>query len=420
MKKTGRSIPVVSIIIPVYNAEKYLKQSIESVLNQSYPFFELICVDDGSTDKSYDILKQYKSQDSRIMIIKQQNQYAGTARNKGMQAASGKFVLFLDADDFFCKDMLELIVKRAEEKQTEILVFDAYRFDNEQQRVNQLNWKPLDAKKFGEGVKPANKIADVIFDFTVPSAWNKLYLREFIRKNDLWFQNLKRTNDLFFVYAAFVCAEKIGILEQKLVYYRDNNEESLQGSSADTPAVFSGALFALQDFLKDKGIWKIYQESFEHMALSICVYHLSRLKNADAYIQLCAVLKRDVIPRIYADENILSGIVITAIRTRQELIVYGAGALAVAFIRFLIYQASYAVDKILVAVSDTKNNVSEICGVEVRNFETVSDSYRNNCIMIAVSDKSIQNEIEKNIRINGYEKIIRLDFHCFADIIKQW
>lgn len=420
MKKEIRRLPVVSVIIPVFNAEKYLNQCIDSLLNQTYPNFELICIDDGSTDYSYDILMRYKRQDDRITLIKQQNQYAGAARNRGLQAASGKFVLFLDADDFFCENMLEAIVEQAERKQTEILVFDAYRFDNEEQTVRQLNWKPLNSQMFGNGIKSASEIADTVFNFTVPSPWNKLFMREYILKNNLYFQNIQRSEDLFFVYAAIACARKIGILNQKLLYYRDNNACSLQGSYFHTPALFSKALFALQNFLVERDMWNQYQKSFEFMALSICVYHLSILKSKDDYCWLFEVLKRDVISRLYVNDNDPSGMLISQISSGKEVIVYGAGALAIAFVKYLIYQYEYTVDKILIAVTNTQNNPPEICGIQVRKFETVPGEYKDNCIIIAVSDEIIQDEIESIVQSSGYKKTVKLGFHGFADIIKKF
>lgn len=411
-------MPYVSIIIPIYNAEKYLKQCIESLLNQTYPYFELICIDDGSTDKSYDILMQYKGKDDRILLIKQKNEYAGAARNRGLKAAKKKYVLFLDADDFFCKDMLEKAVKQAEENETEILVFDAYRFDNVEQKVNQGNWKPLNANKFGNGVKSAAEIADSIFEFTVPSPWNKLYLREFVLKNNLYFQNIQRTNDLFFVYAAFACAKRIGILEHKLMYYRDNNEQSLQGGNSRTPDIFVQALFKLQSFLKTRDEREMYIKSFERMALSICVYHLNKLLEKQEYCQLYEVLKCNVVPQICVQTGF--SMIKPIIDSKNGLIVYGAGTLAASFIKFLLYKAEYSMDKILIVVSDLRNNVHEICGIEVKPIVSVSSRYKQNCVIIAVSDEKIQSNIEGMIHDNGFVKTARLGFYEFANLVLKF
>ena len=93
--------PKVSVIIPVYNVEDYLRQCLDSVINQTLKDIEIICVDDGSTDKSLEILHEYEKKDSRITVLTQKNQYAGVARNVGMSVATGKYFVFLDSDDFF-------------------------------------------------------------------------------------------------------------------------------------------------------------------------------------------------------------------------------------------------------------------------------------------------------------------------------
>lgn len=92
--------PKISIIIPVYNAEKYLYDCLDSLINQTLKNTEIICIDDGSTDNSYEILCEYAAKDNRFIILQQENKGAGAARNKGMEIAKGEFLAFLDADDF--------------------------------------------------------------------------------------------------------------------------------------------------------------------------------------------------------------------------------------------------------------------------------------------------------------------------------
>ncbi|RGS75648.1 glycosyltransferase family 2 protein [Coprococcus sp. AF21-14LB] len=115
--------PLVSIIIPVYNAERFLRETLDSLVEQTYKHFEVICVDDGSTDKSLEILREYNQKDSRFRFIEQNNQYAGVARNNGLKVACGKYIMFLDSDDLFEKKMLFTLVKIAERKKIDILFF---------------------------------------------------------------------------------------------------------------------------------------------------------------------------------------------------------------------------------------------------------------------------------------------------------
>jgi glycosyltransferase involved in cell wall biosynthesis len=98
--------PTISIIIPVYNAEKYLNKCLESVINQTLKDIEIICINDGSTDNSLDILQKYAKQDNRFIIINQDSSGAGVARNAGLDKAQGEYLAFLDSDDFFELDML--------------------------------------------------------------------------------------------------------------------------------------------------------------------------------------------------------------------------------------------------------------------------------------------------------------------------
>ena len=115
--------PKVSIIIPVFNVEMYLKECLDSVLGQTLKDIEVICVDDGSTDASPQMLREYAEKDERLKIIYQENKGAGTARNVGMKEARGKYLFFMDSDDYCALDFLEKTTKYADEKKSDILVF---------------------------------------------------------------------------------------------------------------------------------------------------------------------------------------------------------------------------------------------------------------------------------------------------------
>ena len=120
----------VSVIIPVYNAEKYLRQCLDSVLGQTLKEIELICVDDGSTDRSMEILLEYASKDKRIRVITQKNGGPGKARNTALPYATGKYISFLDADDWFEQDFLEKMFDRSDEVQADICICETQRFDD--------------------------------------------------------------------------------------------------------------------------------------------------------------------------------------------------------------------------------------------------------------------------------------------------
>ena len=121
----------VSVIIPCYNAEKYLDQCMYSVINQTLQDIEIICVDDGSTDKTLEILHQYEEKDQRIKVLCQQNKFAGVARNKGMDAAKGEYFAFLDADDYYELDGLEKAYEIAKTNDLDMLKLSSYLLDEQ-------------------------------------------------------------------------------------------------------------------------------------------------------------------------------------------------------------------------------------------------------------------------------------------------
>ena len=116
------SMVKVSVILPVYNEEKYLPQCLDSICGQTLREIEIICVDDGSTDSSPQILEGYAKKDARVKLIRQENQFAGVARNKGMSYATGKYLSFLDADDYYAPEMLEKMAEEAEKNKADIVI----------------------------------------------------------------------------------------------------------------------------------------------------------------------------------------------------------------------------------------------------------------------------------------------------------
>ena len=128
VKNESADWPLVSIVIPVYNVEKYLRECVDSVINQTYRYIEIILINDGSTDSGGDICEEYALIDSRIKLIHQENQGLGNARNVGMREAAGKYVIFLDSDDYWELIALEELVKEAEKNALQVIAFSARPF----------------------------------------------------------------------------------------------------------------------------------------------------------------------------------------------------------------------------------------------------------------------------------------------------
>lgn len=227
----------VSVIVPVYNMERHLRRCLDSLLAQSLDDFEIICVDDGSTDSSGEILSEYAQKDERFEFIAQENRSAGAARNTGMKKASGEYLIFLDSDDFFDKDLLKKTYEKAKQDNSDIVLFGGYEFDQTTGTVTAADYL-LNTDFAPEGVFDSNRIPDSIYSISTPAAWLKLFRREFVLSLGIGFQELRNSNDVFFTSITLAMAERISILNEKLVYYRVGNAESTQAKKDSAPYCF--------------------------------------------------------------------------------------------------------------------------------------------------------------------------------------
>lgn len=269
----------ISVVVPVYNVEKYLHQCLDSILNQSLKDFELICVDDGSTDNSLNILKDYAARDYRIKILQQKNRYAGVARNEGIKIAQGECLLFLDSDDFFEETLLEKLYDSYAANQSDVVVCAIDLFDNKTATYREAPWTLNtdllpDKKTFSR-----NDIPDDILLFVTGSPWNKLIKRSFLLENNLYFQNTRRTNDLYFVFAALAQAEKISVVRETLLHYRVGMKENLQANNHLNPFDHLAALYKLKYELINKGIYSQIERSYINLALNNSMYTLYSMKH---------------------------------------------------------------------------------------------------------------------------------------------
>lgn len=192
---------MLSIIIPVYNSEKYLEECLTSVVNQSLKDFEIICVNDGSTDNSLKILEKFGAQDSRIRIINQQNQGQGYARNAGLEAAAGDYVGFIDSDDYISPDFYEKLYKYKDD----IVLSTKRKY-------------LIDGKLKTKDFKAKDKNSLIMKNCNI---YNKIYSKEFLLNNNIKFYG--KTNpaeDNYFSVKAILKAESIKIINGGTYFYR--------------------------------------------------------------------------------------------------------------------------------------------------------------------------------------------------------
>ena len=217
--------PKVSVIIPVYNVETYLRQCLDSVCAQTMKEIEIICVDDGSTDSSPLILKEYAEKDDRIKVLIQKNGGAGAARNYGLRESRGEYLSFLDSDDFFEPDMLEEAYKSIEEYQADFVVFESDQYHMNTKEYVKNPW--VVRRKDIPPYMPFKhrELTDNVFKTFVGWAWDKLYRKSFVTEHDLWFQEQRTSNDLLFVFSALVLAKRIAVVYKTLAHQRRGSGE---------------------------------------------------------------------------------------------------------------------------------------------------------------------------------------------------
>ena len=222
--------PMISVVIPVYNMEAYLRNCLDSVALSTWKDMEIICVDDGSTDRSLEILREYADKDSRIRILTQDHKYAGAARNAGIQAAGGKYIHFLDSDDEILPDAYEKMMAAAEAVDAEVC---ECLYTN----VDAGTGETVDEPFFFsyDGQAPYLSLYDggkseytLIRGHVVP--WNKIYLRSFLTENGIRFDDLICAEDRSFYFGVILKARRIVRLQDRFVLHRIRIGTSLDGS----------------------------------------------------------------------------------------------------------------------------------------------------------------------------------------------
>lgn len=264
----------VSVIIPVYNTEKYLRQCLESIRRQTLEDIEVLCVDDGSADSSVEIIQEFAKADARFRLIQQKNAGGGAARNRGILEARGEYLSFLDSDDFFEPPMLERMSRKLDETGADLCVakvrcwHEDLQFFTDEYAAMRDEFVP-DQEIFNYHDMPKH-----IFNTFHNWPWNKMFRRSFVLEKALSFQEIRRTNDLFFTCTALVNADRITTVKEVLINYRVGISGNCQSTNVASPLDFYHAFHKLKEYLVEKGIYGEVQQSFVNHAMDGCIANL--------------------------------------------------------------------------------------------------------------------------------------------------
>lgn len=204
----------VSMIVPVYQVEKYIVQCIESVLNQTFQDFELILVDDGSKDQSGTICDSYAAKDDRVVVIHTENKGAAAARNTGLDHASGRYIMFLDGDDYLAENMIARLYEVIEHSEYDVVVCDFLNLlpDEKDNFIVQLQEKTVSGREVLECLKNGKNYGV----WTI--VWNKIYKRKVVE--NLRFPAGKYFEDEFFSDQLYLNSNQIHVIPDVLCYHR--------------------------------------------------------------------------------------------------------------------------------------------------------------------------------------------------------
>ncbi|MBE6504801.1 MAG: glycosyltransferase [Methanobrevibacter millerae] len=235
----------VSVVIAVYNVENYLKKCLDSVINQTLEDIEIICVDDGSTDNSPNILNDYKNSDNRIQVIRQENQGRSGATNTGLKYVTGDYIFFVDSDDWIELTALEKLYNNAIENDSDLVLYDSIEHFSE----NQTNIRDFYLLKdlTNEVFTYKDEKQLVLNSYFVP--WAKLYKTSFFKKHNLKFHNFLLFVDISLTVPATLLAERITYLPEVLYHYNRLNQSSMQNTKIKSNR--SKVIFELIDFVEN-------------------------------------------------------------------------------------------------------------------------------------------------------------------------
>jgi glycosyltransferase EpsH len=283
---------LISIIIPVYNAESHLSKCLNSIIHQSYQNLEIICVDDGSTDNSHKILTNYAIIDRRFKIIKQKNSGASIARNIALDNVTGKYIMFVDSDDYLELNACEIAISTAQKNNADLIFWSYVREFTNQSKEKHFFWD--DGEIFEEGsvknllhrrlVGPLKEeLAHPDYLYSFEPLWNKMYRSDYILKNNIKFTDIKQistSEDGIFNLHALKYVTKAVYIKKCLYHYNKTNVSSITSNYKPHLFIQWLKLFEIiKNYIIQNNLPQCYYEALNNrIALSVLFLGLNILQ----------------------------------------------------------------------------------------------------------------------------------------------
>lgn len=271
----------ISIVLPVYNAETFLDHCLEMLASQTYEDFEIIAVNDGSTDRSQEILDAWTARENRLRVIKQENQGPGSARNAGMDQAEGEYIIFLDPDDAFSPDFLFHMHASATKLHADIVICASSILDAESNEAFLEDWTLRKDLLPNKEVFSGFEVADDLFRITIGWPWDKLINLKFLQSTGLRYPNIKNSEDGALIFPALCLAKRIAVVKTPLVQHTMNRSSSLSNSRKNNALCFFDALRIVKCILNEHDAYNTFERGYLNWALNFCLWNLDTAHQDD-------------------------------------------------------------------------------------------------------------------------------------------
>ena len=297
--------PEISIIIPVYNPGKFINKCLNSIIHQTFKNIEILCIDDGSTDNSLNILKEFQKNDKRIRIFSQENLGAAASRNLGIENSKGKYILFVDADDWIEEDMCEKLYNHAEYLGSDMVLFNSIEHKPNNQFRERIYF---DNNTFKEDYK------EFTFDYNFKKnlvmnsmlvVWSKFYSVNFLRKFDLKFSNHEIFNDVQFHIKSMLHAKKISYFPEILYHYIRLDHPFLQNTRGSTKVslIIFDIFKEIKEYLLLNGFYNDFELEFLRFILNQSEVRLDII-SIDYKEEFFDILKYFILSENFSIENL--------------------------------------------------------------------------------------------------------------------
>ena len=295
-------MPKISVVLPIYNVENYLRECLDSLKNQTLKDLEFICINDGSTDGTQAILDEYAQNDERFVLVYQENQGQGAARNYGIDIARGEYLAFVDPDDWVELDAFEKLYVFAVVKNADVVQFDYKIHDEYSKKIKKINLKTNLEKIFKKRLPtldyytwrdfPNGCLSNLDFH-----SITRVYKTEFVRNKGCKYALAKRAEDHIFVQGITLLADKVFYLPEYLYHYRCRSGSTVNTQGRDNFSVFNN-IDLLASFLKKNDLFDELEDDFNNYKQNLFTWHYKQALDEDLekYKDMC---KRYLAPAQY-------------------------------------------------------------------------------------------------------------------------